>query len=278
MMGVSDSEYTAEEFDKIQELRRRVAGELTCDWQSEDAFLISWLRVRRLKIDEAEAMLRKSLEWRRENKVDGILERESVPAELLKEVRVALLGMEPGTGCPIVLGQNGNLDIHRLVREYGMEQLVRLNILVLEYLTRQIMKECSEKAGKPVTRLILHGDVKGISFWQCLSRENLEMSRVLTKIVHENYPKIVTKIFVVNATNVFYVAFKLMKHFVPKSTLDKVEVLGTNVESWKAVMEGRIPFELLPKHWGGTLAGNDEYCSSSDIWLYGPPYVFSERK
>jgi len=41
----------------------------------------------------------------------------------------------------------------------------------------------------------------------------------------------------------------------------------------------KFPMELVPRHWGGSREGNDEYCSDSDIWMLGAlgPKYFSKE-
>ncbi len=85
-----------------------------------------------------------------------------------------------------------------------------------------------------------------------------------------NYPEILKYLMIINTPKVFSVIFNLFKPIMPKATLDKLEIFGPDREKWEAVVAEKFPTELIPPHWGGTLAGKDEFCSGHEIWIQGP--------
>ena len=271
--------YTEQEIEKIQELRSRVTGDLNSKFQNSDEFLITWLRARNLNVDQAEEMLRKSLQWRIDNKVDGILEREGMPEKFKNIVPFAYLGNEKETGCPIFMFLMGRYDFRGIIEEDGLEAAVRYNIFFMEAV-QLLMKESAKKVGKPVTSFIELIDLQGYSFRPIATSECREANKPMQQMLDANYPEVVKYICMVNAPKIFALVFNMMKPLVPKATLEKVDIMGPDTDKWKAVISKKLPMELVPRHWGGTLAGNDEYCSNSDIWLYGAlgPKFFSNGK
>jgi hypothetical protein len=271
-----EHKYTGFELEKIDELRARVEKELTNKSQHDDSFLISWLRARNMNVDRAEEMLRNSLNWRKEHNVDGILSRESIPDKFKGKLPLAYLGMEKETGCPVFLFLMGRFDFRKNIEEDGFEVSRRHNIVVMEML-QAIMKDCSKKVGRPVTSFIELVDLEGYSLRQVATKECRDAGAYMQQMFDANYPEIVKHVLLINAPKVFSFVFNFFKPFIAKATLDKTDIMGPDVEKWQAAVSKRFPLELLPPHWGGTLAGNDEYCSDSDIWILGPlgPKYFS---
>ncbi len=273
------SGFTEDEIEKIQQLRSRVAGELTTKFQNENAYLITWLRARSMNVDLAEDMLRKSLTWRKENRVDGIVDREVLPEKLKNRIPFAHLGTDPESGCPVFLFLMGRYDFRSIIEEDGAEGALRLNILFME-IVQGILKECSKKAGRPVTSFIELADLEGYSFRQIATKECRETGIQMQQIFDLNYPEVMKSVMMVNAPKIFALVYNIMKPFVSKATLEKIEIFGPDVEKWQAAVGKKFPMQLVPRHWGGTLDGNDEYCSDSDIWLHGAlgPKFFSDGK
>jgi len=74
---------------------------------SSDAFLLKWLIARNFDIHQAKKMLCSSLEWRKNNEVDSILENWHPPEVLLKYFPASLVGRDK-FGCPCVAILNFN--------------------------------------------------------------------------------------------------------------------------------------------------------------------------
>ncbi len=54
--------------------------------------------------------------------------------------------------------------------------------------------------------------------------------------------------------------------------LDKVNVFGCKEEEWiEFFKQKKFPMHKIPPRWGGTLKGEDEFCSQeSSIWVDAP--------
>jgi len=152
--------YTPEEQGKIKELRERVQDIIKGDEElNDDSFLIRWLRARNLDLKKAEEMLRASMEWRKVNHVDGILEREPVPEEVTSQSPVALCGYTQD-GIPILLCLIESQDMGKYLEIYGREKCERMHIANVENVMR-IVKESGEKHGKKVTQFVQIMDFEG---------------------------------------------------------------------------------------------------------------------
>lgn len=108
------------------------------------------------------------------------------------------------------------------------------------------------------------------SFWQFCSKACIQYYVRLAPKMESNYPEMMHYVMVINAPRFFNVMFSIVKPFMSKATLDKMQVFGCDKEKWKKVVRERFPVENMPPYWGGTLEGVDAYCSDSDIWIRSP--------
>jgi hypothetical protein len=92
------------------------------------------------------------------------------------------------------------------------------------------------------------------------------------KIMEANYPEMLRSMLIINAPKIFAMAFNLVKPVLPKETLEKMDIYGGDEEEWKkAIRERGFSLEKIPIRWGGTLKGEDAFCSQdTSVWLDGP--------
>jgi len=127
---MSLNELSGEDRKTLKAFRQRVEHLLHGD-QQEDHFLIRWLLARDMDVDKAEEMLLKSLEWRKANKADGILQREIAPEIVRKRLMYANIG-EDKDGFPILLLPCGRHDHRFVIEEYGLDKFMHMNIIWIE--------------------------------------------------------------------------------------------------------------------------------------------------
>ncbi|ODM94273.1 SEC14-like protein 2 [Orchesella cincta] len=267
IMTVSNS-YASEAYSQVEqqhlkEFRTKVSDLELSDEQQDDAFLIRWLRARNLDIEKAYDMLNKSLEWRKEHKVDGILEREDVPEDIKKKTPFAHCGLDK-EGYPILLLPVGRQDGRTLLESHGFDTCFRYNTINCEKVMK-MLKDLSEQQGRKVTQIVEIIDLDGYSYRQLTSKACRDfMVKMQTTV------DIMIQSMVINAPKIFHILFSVLKPFIPKQTLEKVDIYGPEPEKWKKVIKERFPLESIPPHWGGTRQGSDAFCSQSEIWLQGP--------
>ncbi|ODM89230.1 SEC14-like protein 2, partial [Orchesella cincta] len=63
---------TTSEKDALDKFRARVEPLLTSDRMKQDVYLIRWLRSKNFDVNAADKMLRDSLKWRHDEKIDNI--------------------------------------------------------------------------------------------------------------------------------------------------------------------------------------------------------------
>ncbi|CAL8141437.1 unnamed protein product [Orchesella dallaii] len=260
--------YTHVEKQRLEEFREKLLDLVLSNEQQEDAFLIRWLRARNLDIERAYDMLTKSLEWRKEHKVDGILEREDVPEEIKRKTPFAYCGLDK-QGYPVLILPIGRQDGRSLLEEHGIDQCFRYNTINCEKVAK-MLRDVSEQQGRKVTQIVEIIDLAGYSYRQLTSKQCRDFMVKMQICVDSNYPELLHYCMVINAPKIFHILFSVLKPFIPKQTLEKVDIFGPEPEKWKRVVQERFLLETIPPHWGGTRLGSDAYCSQNDIWVQGP--------
>lgn len=254
--------------EKLDEFRASCAHlNLTKD-QKTNAQLIRWLQARDQNVAKAVEMLEMHLEWRKENKVDKILEENDIHPELLKVFNFAHLGSDK-QGNPLFLVLYGNQDMAKHLETYGERMCLDANILVFEKI-QQILRKTSTEEGREVTNISQILDMTGYSYRQFANSLSRNFVAKVQAMVDNNYPEICHQLMVINAPKVFALAFRFFKPFMPKKTLEKVSIYGENKQEWTKAIGERIPLEMVPGKWGGTRKGTDVYCSKENIWVLGP--------
>lgn len=270
-------EYSPLEQERLLEFREKCADLLLTEEQNTDAQLIRWLRARNLDEEKAVQMLKLSLDWRKEYKVDGIMERETVPKEVQRMTPYANLGVDKD-GYPILLLPLGRHDGRTLLESHGADTCFRYNIINCEKVM-EMLRKVSKEQGRTVTQIVEIIDLEGYNYRQLTSRLCREFMIKMQTSLDANYPELLRYALVINAPKIFHIIFNVLKPFIPKQTLEKVDIYGPEPEKWKKVIAERFPLELVPQRWGGTRKGSDEFCSKDSIWVQGAiPTSFFTRK
>ncbi|KAI8333430.1 CRAL-TRIO domain-containing protein, partial [Chlamydoabsidia padenii] len=117
-----------------------------------------------------------------------------------------------------------------------------------EFLHRVVMKDCSEKAGKVISRETVIFDCTGMGLHQ-FHMPAINLMKMMTDMDLSYYPETLGKLFLVNTPSTFVYLWKIVKTWLDAGTIDKVKILGTDYQS--TLLE-YIPAENLPSYLGGT--------------------------
>lgn len=266
--------FTEEELSKLQELRSVLPSSLLPkDLFSDDYYLIRWLRARNLDVSKAAQMLEKSIQWRTENQIDLAIENgEEVPLKYRKIYPTGLLGHDD-EDCLVVFLPLGRFNHRIMIGNEGMETAMRYNMLWMERIMGYL-KEYEEKTGKKGLRIVEVVDMEYYSYKELTYGPAREFMLATNRVFDENYPELLKSCIVINAPKVFTMLWNIIKPLLSKVTMSKVQIYGGSgqeVESWKELLRSKLKPENVPKRWGGTKQGSDEFCSQDkDVWIDGP--------
>ncbi|KAH7544542.1 hypothetical protein JRO89_XS15G0183000 [Xanthoceras sorbifolium] len=212
--------------------------------------LVRFLKARDWNVSKAHKMLIDCLHWRVENKIDNILEKPILPADLYRAVRdsqlVGLSGyskelalltwvwqlklrfavavrldIAPSVGLPVVAIGVGLSTFDKASAHYYVQSHIQMN----EYRDCVILPSASKKYGRPISTCLKVLDMTGLK----LSALNqIKLLTVISTIDDLNYPEKTDTYYIVNAPYIFSACWKVVKPLLQERTKRKVQVLQGN--------------------------------------------------
>lgn len=68
--------------------------------------------------------------------------------------------------------------------------------------------------------------MEGVSYSTMMNKNIRHNLKVITQITNNNYPEIMKKLYIINAPSSFKFLWSIIKKFIDKNTVKKIEVLG----------------------------------------------------
>ncbi|KAM5312706.1 SEC14-like protein 4 isoform 1-T1 [Glossophaga mutica] len=218
--------------------------------KADDYFLLRWLRAQKFDLKKSEDMLRKHLEFRKQQDLDNIFTWQ--PSEVVQLYDSGGLCGYDYDGCPVWFEIVGNLDTKGLLLSASKQELIRKRIKACELLLRECELQ-SQKLGRKIETMIMVADMQGLSL-KHLWKPAVEVYQQFFLILDANYPETVKNLIMVRAPKLFPVAFNLVKPFISEETRKKIVILGDN---WKQELPKFISPDQLPMEFGGTMTDPD---------------------
>ncbi|XP_021952055.1 retinal-binding protein [Folsomia candida] len=222
-------------------------------------------------------MLLASLAWRRENRIDGIFDREGEVPEKYKITNPTGYFGDDKDGNSIVCLPLGRYKNRDTMAEIGLPAFLRLYFAWMEIVTK-LLKEREAETGKKGLQVIQLVDMECYSIREIMYQPVREFVKVSQAIVSANYPESLKVMLIINAPSVFALAFKLVRHLMPKETLAKIDIYGQDEEEWKRVLRSKCAhLNKVPVRWGGTLKSTDIFGTAgteASVWSGIVPLSF----
>ncbi|TFK74886.1 CRAL/TRIO domain-containing protein [Pluteus cervinus] len=221
---------------------------------ANDETLLRFLRARKFDIKQAKVMLANCQQWRKTVEGVGIdeLYRRIDPFDYPE--REAVFQCWPmwfhktdKKGRPLNVHFLGGMNIQRLHKACTPEKHWQTVLVNAESLTREILPAASRKAGHEIDTVFVVVDLKGFSvsqFWQMkgLVQKSFQISQ-------DYYPETMGQLAIVNAPSSFTFIWSMIKPWLSKETVAKVEVLGSDYEK---VLLNLVDEDCLPSVLGGS--------------------------
>ncbi|XP_076345644.1 SEC14-like protein 3 isoform X1 [Tachypleus tridentatus] len=221
--------------------------------EHDDYFLLRYLRARHFDLVEAEAMLRLSIFWRKQMDVEFLREDYEPPDVIKRYFPGGLVGHDK-EGCPLWIVPFGCMDIKGLFHSVKKSEFIKHFVHLLEK-SEVDMKNQSEKLGKVIETHSVIFDMEKFTMKQLAWKPAVDMITQLVAICEDNYPERLKKIYVINASKIFPLAYALVKPVLSEETAKKIHVYVK--DTWKSVLLEDIDPVELPSHWGGTKVDQD---------------------
>jgi len=205
------------------------------------------VKSKNLSLEKAEKMLRTSLEWRKDHKIDDILQTFKVPEVVEKYYYFAIIGHDR-EGCPVVAFRGGRCDFKGFLHCVTNYENLAGCAYVMESILED-MKQQSIKLGKRINKMVALDDYEGFHIGDVMSKPVLDTISFTLKIFDNNYPEMLKKAYVINAPKAYATMFNFVKPLLNAVTAEKINVYGT--EGWKEALHKDVDPSELPEYWGG---------------------------
>ncbi|XP_030377346.1 protein real-time [Scaptodrosophila lebanonensis] len=233
---------------KLLELRKMLDGVDDLERMPSYQTILRFLSARDWHVNQAFAMLCDSLKWRREHRIDALLEEYMKPAVVVEHF--------PGgwhhhdkDGRPIYILRLGHMDVKGLLKSLGMEGLLRLALHICEEGIQKI-NESADRLDKPVLNWSLLVDLEGLSM-RHLWRPGIKALLNIIETVERNYPETMGRVLVVRAPRVFPIAWTIVSAFIDENTRSKFLFYGPDCAHMKDGLTQYIDEEIVPDFLGG---------------------------
>ncbi|NP_001180265.2 SEC14-like protein 6 isoform 1 [Homo sapiens] len=234
----------------LAQFRENIQDVLSALPNPDDYFLLRWLQARSFDLQKSEDMLRKHMEFRKQQDLANILAWQ--PPEVVRLYNANGICGHDGEGSPVWYHIVGSLDPKGLLLSASKQELLRDSFRSCELLLRECELQ-SQKLGKRVEKIIAIFGLEGLGL-RDLWKPGIELLQEFFSALEANYPEILKSLIVVRAPKLFAVAFNLVKSYMSEETRRKVVILGDN---WKQELTKFISPDQLPVEFGGTMTDPD---------------------
>nr|XP_007973598.2 SEC14-like protein 4 isoform X1 [Chlorocebus sabaeus] len=217
---------------------------------ADDYFLLRWLLARNFDLQKSEDMLRRHMEFRKQQDLDNIVTWQ--PPEVIQLYDSGGLSGYDYEGSPVYFCIIGSLDPKGLLLSASKQDLIRKRIKVCELLLHECELQ-TQKLGRKIEMALMVFDMEGLSL-KHLWKPAVEVYQQFFSILEANYPETLKNLIIIRAPKLFPVAFNLVKSFMSEETRRKIVILGDN---WKQELTKFISPDQLPVEFGGTMTDPD---------------------
>ncbi|KAI9503624.1 hypothetical protein GGI26_000764 [Coemansia sp. RSA 1358] len=262
--------------EAIAGLRAKLSDEL--NEYCNDVDIWRFCVARQLDTEKSAAMANEWYEWRKTAKVDAIeiahsdntypppypirgyysvADSNITAGAKVKDIQLKMAKYFGG-GCwhkrdkeghPIYIERVGLIDLKSLFRTCTTTEMFEFHLDMQEFLSRSLFRECSQLAGKEISKQVVIFDLDGLSIGMVSHIQALNMLREMLSKDQLRYPEYMHRTFIVNMPTIFLTAWKLIKTWVDPRVISKIHILGRN--DTKELLE-HVSADNLPVFLGGS--------------------------
>jgi len=234
---------------KVKEAKWELNTEIFDDWTMR-----RYLRARNHDITKATDMILKSLQWRKDNRVDTILDWCPKENKNFWNLRRYWPGNFHGVdklGIPVMYNLAGAADLAVLMTWFPFDDLLNYIIYCQEE-GLKLKRDLSKKHHKNYYAGLTITDLGGITVKQVSSKAAVQLYSSLISINEQHYPETLRVNISVNCPKLASVAYKLVKPFIESRTQKKIFFLGAKVSAEDTQFRlQHVDKDQLPSDYGG---------------------------
>ncbi|PQQ11928.1 patellin-4 [Prunus yedoensis var. nudiflora] len=225
-------------------------------FEGTDVVLLKFLRAREFKVNESFEMLKKTLQWRKESKIDSILD-EDICADLSSAAYLNGVDREGHPVCYNIFGVFDNEELYQ--KTFGNEekrgQFLRWRLQLME----KSIQKLDLRPGGPSSLLQIN-DLKNSP--GPVKKELRIATKQAVGLLQDNYPELVAKNIFINVPFWYYALNALLSPFLTQRTKSKF-VVARPAKVTETLLK-YIPAQEIPSQYGGFKRENDTEFSSED--------------
>ncbi|KAL3070387.1 hypothetical protein niasHT_032177 [Heterodera trifolii] len=226
-----------------------------------DAHLLRFLRARDFDVQKATQLTLNSLLWRKQHKIDSLLD-DFVPPAVFKKYFPGGWHHNDSEGRPLFILRLGQMDIKGLLRSVGLQSIVKFTLSICEQGLNK-SAEATHRLGKPISTWTLLVDLDGLSM-RHLWRPGVQCLLRIIEIVEAHYPETMGLVLITRAPRVFPVLWTLVSPFIDENTRKKFELYAS--EDVLKELGRYIPSEFLPDFLGGPAHFEQSVATAQPPW------------
>ncbi|XP_071039211.1 SEC14-like protein 2 [Parasteatoda tepidariorum] len=242
-----------EEVLVVDELRKRTIDDCTPKMLEDPALFYRFLKARNFNLKNAEAMLRKHIQWRKELEVDTILTDYKTPEVLQKYFSTGHIGFDK-EGCPVSYSSVFKMDTNGIIKSCRDIDFLKQCICVTNR-DLEKMFERNHKTGEFISRIVYIYDMVGMTIAKATHKKSLEIVMEWITMFQNNFPERMKTVYVINAPSYFSVLFAIVKIVISSDLLKKIQIVGP--EKVKETLLETIDADVLPAFLGGNRTDPD---------------------
>jgi len=248
--GVSlqeDLALTKKQKASLDEFKGMMKNRLPNDYMNEDLYLIRFLRAKNFRLKEAESMLMQNVAWRKENKMDEVLNEDW--SDFRKKYKYWIDGVDKD-GRPIVFIDVGEWDLRKAVVSGESARVGRYIDKIYEEITTKV-RHMRMVEGKNVTQYYLIFDMDGFNLVQQGCPGCLPLTTRVVTTYENYYPGNNHKTAIINTPGTFQSLLQILKPLMSPMTRNALTVYGQKGEGQAALLND-IDADQLATELGGT--------------------------
>ncbi|KAJ1420866.1 GOLD domain [Sesbania bispinosa] len=224
--------------------------------EGTDVVLLKFLRAREFKVNDAFEMLKKTLKWRKEAKIDSVVD-EDFGSDLASAAYMNGVDHEGHPVCYNIFGVFESEELYQ--KAFGTEEkrseFLRWRCQLME---KGIQKLNLKPGG--ASSLLQINDLKNSPGPS--KKELRAATKQTVAMLQDNYPEMVAKNIFINVPFWYYALNALLSPFLTQRTKSKFVV--ARPAKVTETLAKYIPIEEIPVHYGGFKRENDSEFSTQD--------------
>jgi hypothetical protein len=249
-MNLAISELSDEERKAFSELLKELQEKGLFEPQKpfhSEGNLLKYLLAAKFDPEKALNWWKESLEWRKENRIDNILEEVNLSEEY-RRLSPRTFHKTDKLGRPVCIANLGKTDFNVLRKVVNPEDLGKITIYELEKMWKVRFSAASKKYGRVVNQTLNILDFAGASFFQI--KAAYQWLTNMAPLIQKQYPESMAKLYIINAPYVFSSLWVMAKKYLlEERVVKRIEILGSD---YKNVLLEAIEQENLPSFLGGS--------------------------